>query len=77
MGFRSERFNGMNDIAIEPDFEYFLGVLYTGYCGSCGRMLFTGGATAAQLRGGLKSCRWCGVPVKITDDLPDRVERKV
>lgn len=59
-------------IAVEPDFEYFMGALYTGYCGACGRMMFTGGATAAKLRENLKVCKWCGTPVKIPEDLKDR-----
>lgn len=55
-----------------PTFYYFMGVLWRGYCGACGRMLFTGGANASALRKQLKVCPWCDIPVKIPDDLQDR-----
>ena len=64
------------EIAEKPEFEYFLGVLWTGFCGRCGRMLFTGGATKEQLKKSLRECRYCKTPVHIPDDLADRKERQ-
>lgn len=61
--------------AVKPDFEYFMGVLYKGYCGKCGRIMFIY-EPVAWLRENLKACKYCGTPVLIPEDLQDRIERK-
>ena len=49
-----------------PDLEYFMGVLYKGYCGACGRLMFIAGngMTAEQIKERYPACRWCERPVK-------------
>ena len=42
-----------------PDLEYFMGVLYKGYCGACGRLMFIAGngMTAEQIKELYPACR--------------------
>ena len=47
----------------KPDLEYFFGKLFKGYCGNCGRLLFTGGGDPEELPGIIKTCRFCGCEV--------------
>jgi hypothetical protein len=60
---------GMNRIRVKrtmkekPDLEYFCGKLYKGFCGHCGRILFTGGRSVEELRKLVTVCNWCGCEV--------------
>lgn len=47
----------------KPDLEYFYGKLYKGFCGYCGRILFTGGRSVEELRKLVTVCNWCGCEV--------------
>ena len=47
----------------KPDLEYFFGKLFKGYCGNCGRLLFSGGGDPEELPGIIKTCRFCGCEV--------------
>jgi len=54
-----------NDGAM-PELEMFFGIIYAGYCGSCGRMMFTGGSfrTKQEASEQIKACPWCKHAVK-------------
>ena len=50
----------------KPNLEYFYGKLYKGFCGHCGRILFTGGGDPEALRENIRACRFCGCEVDWT-----------
>ena len=47
----------------KPDLEYFYDKLYKGFCGNCGRILFTGGESIEKLKKLVVSCKWCNCQV--------------
>ena len=47
----------------KPDLEYFYNSLYKGFCGNCGRILFTGGGSIDKLSKALTACKWCNCQI--------------
>jgi len=47
----------------KPELEYFFNVLYKGFCGHCGRILFTGGDLVDNLKKTITSCKYCNYQV--------------
>ena len=58
--------NNTNQEPAAPDLEYFFGVLYKVYCGSCERLMYIAGKgfTKAKIMDDCKACKWCGRSVK-------------
>lgn len=59
------------DTQYKVEYEWFFGMAYKGFCGKCGRILFTGGAFA-QARSQIKKCPHCGAVI----DWEDRNEKQ-
>ena len=47
----------------KPDLEYFYNRLYKGFCGNCGRILFTGDESIDKLSKKLTVCKWCNCQI--------------
>ena len=51
----------------KPEFEMFYGKRYKGYCGNCGRMLYTAGFYEATMKQ-MKTCPLCGQAIDWGED---------
>ena len=59
----------MEEMKAKPYIEFFFDHPYKGFCGACGRIIFTGNnGSLEDVAKEIHVCRWCGCEVDWSDD---------